>query len=344
MCRRSTSWTPRGCFATCASRPGASSWSRTKAARKMSPVSAPRAGRPPTAAASIPTATSFRASRSAFRSATSAGPRSGSSGRLRRRRSAICFRSSTTPTCRNVRRASWSASATDATVTTCSSAARASGSGATSGPAPSPARSAASTRSVQLEGADDGDGGHAPPLREADARAEQHLRRRHDHVLPGHQRHVQHLSACQLGQGPASQHDVVAAVSGRAALRPDARLLLLGARGWPEPAGDVELAAHASDPVDWTALVELATREGTAPLLHPHLWRLSLLDRLPEVARRRLTDVVGGVWAANAVLARGWAQATAALRQAGVETLTQKGMALANTVYEEPGLRPMADV
>jgi Uncharacterised nucleotidyltransferase len=133
-------------------------------------------------------------------------------------------------------------------------------------------------------------------------------------------------------------------VSGRAAIRPDARLLLLGARGRPEPAGDVELATLASDPVDWTALVALAIREGTAPLLHSHLARLGLLDRLPEVARRRLTDVVGGVWAANAVLARCWAQATTALRQAGVETLTLKGMALANTVYGEPALRPMADV
>lgn len=130
----------------------------------------------------------------------------------------------------------------------------------------------------------------------------------------------------------------------RAELRPDARLLLLGARVRPEPVADLEVAALTSGAVDWPALVDLAVREGTAPLLHSHLRRLGVLERLPPAASRRLAEVARGVWAANAVLARHWGEASAALRQAGVETLTLKGMALANIVYAEPGLRPMADV
>jgi hypothetical protein len=133
-------------------------------------------------------------------------------------------------------------------------------------------------------------------------------------------------------------------VIARAPLRPGARLLLLGARSRPEACADAELSALASGVVDWPALVDLAVREGTAPLLYSHLRRLELLDRLRLPARRRLTQVAGDVWAANAVLARSWGEATAALRAAGVETLTLKGMALANTVYPEPGLRAMADV
>jgi hypothetical protein len=120
--------------------------------------------------------------------------------------------------------------------------------------------------------------------------------------------------------------------------------LLLGARSHPEPGGDVELAALASGPLDWPALVDLAVHEGTAPLLHSHLRRLDLLDRLPPPARHRLSEVERGVWAANAVLARHWGEATAALHRAGVESLTLKGMALAHVVYADPGLRPMADV
>jgi hypothetical protein len=127
-------------------------------------------------------------------------------------------------------------------------------------------------------------------------------------------------------------------------LHPDTRLLLLGARSRPDASADLELAALASGPIDWPGLVELATREGTAPLLHGHLHRLELLERLPIATRRRLTEVVRSVWAANAVLAHHWGEATAALRQAGVDTLTLKGMALANVVYAEPGLRPMADI
>ena len=47
-----------------------------------------------------------------------------------------------------------------------------------------------------------------------------------------------------------------------------------------------------------------------------------------------------GVWAANAVLATHWAEATTALARGGAATLTLKGMALANTVYADRGLRP----
>ncbi len=133
-------------------------------------------------------------------------------------------------------------------------------------------------------------------------------------------------------------------MTARAALDPDARLLLLSARGHRELTTDVELGALAAGVVDWPALVELSVREGTAPLLHSHLGRLDLLDRLPPPARRRLVEVVRGVWSVNAVLGRHWGEATAALRQARVETLTLKGMALAHVVYAEPGLRPMADV
>jgi len=129
-----------------------------------------------------------------------------------------------------------------------------------------------------------------------------------------------------------------------AAPAPDARLLVAGARGRPDAAGDVELAALACGAVDWPGLVELAAHEGTAPLLHVHLERLALLDRLPAPTRRRLIEIARGVWAANAVLANHWGEATAALRRAGVETVTLKGMVLAHVVYAEPGLRPMADI
>jgi hypothetical protein len=57
-----------------------------------------------------------------------------------------------------------------------------------------------------------------------------------------------------------------------------------------------------------------------------------------------LTAAARGVWAANAVLADRWGEATAALHAAGVESVTLKGMVLAQTVYPEPGLRPMADI
>jgi hypothetical protein len=125
---------------------------------------------------------------------------------------------------------------------------------------------------------------------------------------------------------------------------PEARLLLLGARVHLDRAGERELASLAAGPLDWRALAGFATREGTAPLLHSHLRRLGLLQRLPPDARRRLTDVANDVWGRSAALADHWGEATTALRGAGIEALTLKGMALAPTVYPDPGLRPMADI
>jgi len=162
-------------------------------------------------------------------------------------------------------------------------------------------------------------------------------------VLPRDQRHVQHQPANHDGEGLANQLDVVDGVPAPA---PDAaaRLLLLGARVGLDESPERWLAAFSDGSVDWASLVDLATREGTASLLHWHLRRLDLLQRLPPDARNRLTHVASGVWARGAVLAASWGEAVSALRQAGVETLTLKGMVLAHTVYPDPGLRPMADL
>jgi hypothetical protein len=151
-------------------------------------------------------------------------------------------------------------------------------------------------------------------------------------VLSRDERHLLDQPADDDGEVSTDQHDVVAA------------LLLLGARARLDAQAERELARLARAPIDWPALVELATHEGTAPLLHSHLRRLDLLLEVPPAARARLTDVARSVWAVNTVLASHWGEAIAALGTAGVEAITLKGMALAHTVYPEPGCRPMADI
>ncbi len=145
------------------------------------------------------------------------------------------------------------------------------------------------------------------------------------------------------GEVATGQHDVVD-TGARLGSGPEVALLLLAARARLDSPAESDLVARARHPVDWPVLVDLATREGIAPLLHSQLGRLDLLRRLPPASRARLTDIARNVWAANAVLASHWGEATAALRAAGVETITLKGMALAQTVYPEPGCRPMADI
>ena len=121
-------------------------------------------------------------------------------------------------------------------------------------------------------------------------------------------------------------------------------MILLGARAHLDKPGERELAVLAVGALDWGNVVWFAVREGTAPLLHFHLCRLGLLEKLPPPATHRLTTVANGAWAMNVVLEDRWAEATTALRQVGVELLTLKGMALLHTVYPEAGTRPMADI
>jgi hypothetical protein len=121
-------------------------------------------------------------------------------------------------------------------------------------------------------------------------------------------------------------------------------MLLLGARSQLDATSGRALARLAGESVDWDALVGLAEREGVAALLHDHLARLGLTPSLPGPARARLHAIARGIWAINATLVAHWAEATTALRRAGIDTITLKGIMLAQTVYREVGLRPMADI
>jgi hypothetical protein len=125
---------------------------------------------------------------------------------------------------------------------------------------------------------------------------------------------------------------------------PEARVLLLGARVVPDARADHRLTDIAVGTIDWTRVVDRARGEGVVPLVHWNLHRLGLLHHLPSDAQRRLTAGAQSLWARGAALAARWGEATRALREAGIETVTLKGIALAHTVYPEPGLRPMADV
>jgi Uncharacterised nucleotidyltransferase len=162
-------------------------------------------------------------------------------------------------------------------------------------------------------------------------------------VLPRDHGQLQHGPAHLDGEGVANQLDLVDPAPPPAPDR-EARVLLLAARAAPDAPADRRLAETAAGPVDWSLVVDRARGEGVVPLVHWNLRRLDLLHHLPSEAQRRLAAGAQSAWARGAVLAARWGEATSALRDAGVETLTLKGIALAHTVYPEPGLRPMADI
>jgi Uncharacterised nucleotidyltransferase len=155
---------------------------------------------------------------------------------------------------------------------------------------------------------------------------------------------VQHHAAKQYGQEHPNDYDILAVVLARLVRDVEARVVLLGARADLDQVRERELASFVADAVDWGTVVGLAVREGTAPLLHSHLRRLDLLKKLPPLAAHQLAEAANAVWAMSVVGEDRWAEATSALTRAGVQALTLKGMALAHTVYADPGVRPMADI
>ncbi len=95
---------------------------------------------------------------------------------------------------------------------------------------------------------------------------------------------------------------------------------------------------------DWKALVKMADAEGVAPLLH---WRLSRLNggaKPPDDVRKFLMKAFYNSAARFAVHQREFSRLAERLCREGVEVVALKGLALAQTLYPEPGLRPMGDI
>lgn len=92
----------------------------------------------------------------------------------------------------------------------------------------------------------------------------------------------------------------------------------------------------------WDDLIRLAEHHGMAPLLHKHLQHLG--HSLPQQARRVLQSLA--LRSAQAARIRNGAVAAIIrrCRENGIGVVTVKGIALANSLYSEPGLRPMRDV
>ena len=127
----------------------------------------------------------------------------------------------------------------------------------------------------------------------------------------------------------------------RGAAGPEARLLLLSARATREPAATGARRASRG-PLDWPPSSTSRAREGIgiAPALPPPL-TASILPLAARGARWSWSrEALGDECGAGGSLGRGDRGAPTG----GRRDLDLKGMALAHTVYAEPGLRPMADI
>jgi hypothetical protein len=118
-------------------------------------------------------------------------------------------------------------------------------------------------------------------------------------------------------------------------------LLALCARAESHPLQLVQLAVEAKGYTDWHSLARRAEVTGLAPLVYRHFQAAGIA--LPENTRRELLALTMRHRRANQIRCRTLSEILIAFRKEDIEVLVLKGAALANTVYHQPGLRPMRD-
>lgn len=122
---------------------------------------------------------------------------------------------------------------------------------------------------------------------------------------------------------------------------PEARFVVAAVRE-EEGRSPGAAVSHAAGVANWTAVVDLAARNGVTAYVRRRMARLS--DEVPAKIRASLRDAeiaaVGSTLALDAELSR----VVSTFRGEGLETLVLKGPVLARTLYPEVVLRPYSDV
>lgn len=123
--------------------------------------------------------------------------------------------------------------------------------------------------------------------------------------------------------------------------RPSARQILrLCARIEPHPQPQRDLTAACSGFAAWDELIRAAEAEGMAPLLLRHLTAATI--SLPDAARRTLRLLSAHHRQTNLILIKMLGRVLTLLETQGIPALAHGGAALCQTLYPEPGLRPLS--
>lgn len=134
-------------------------------------------------------------------------------------------------------------------------------------------------------------------------------------------------------------------VSRRADLSREDRLLLACTRVSRDDQARDEIEDLAKAEIDWRAVFERGKFEGISSLLDMHLRDVpSVTSHVPAEILSRLRAISHGNWARNSVLTDQWSEIMTLFEQAGIQSITHKGMALIHLVYPDPALRPMTDI
>ncbi|MBM4457735.1 MAG: nucleotidyltransferase family protein [Chloroflexi bacterium] len=125
---------------------------------------------------------------------------------------------------------------------------------------------------------------------------------------------------------------------------PEDRLLLLCARVFPAAAEMEALARLVREPLAWDAILTGAIRQGISTLVYRHLQMLDVSAAIPAGVMEQLAHIDQ---VTRLQVMRQRFEATRLLdllHAAGVPVMPLKGLALRESIYPDPALRPSGDI
>ena len=129
----------------------------------------------------------------------------------------------------------------------------------------------------------------------------------------------------------------------KAALRPEARLLLCCARLELRPGDREQITQLLDSDLDWTYLLDIASRHGLRPLLYRHLNAVAAA-RVPKAIFAALWAWYECTGRRNQAMKEELLKILRLFRSSGVPAIPYKGPALAQSVYGDLALREFGDL
>lgn len=127
-------------------------------------------------------------------------------------------------------------------------------------------------------------------------------------------------------------------------VRPEYQLLLSCARTESSKDNQDRIRKLVSNRLDWDYVLQMGRDHGLAPLLYYHLHRHNFDHQIPQSIMDHLHDIYYSNLARNILLYDELNQISECFEGREIPLVVAKGLALAETVYRNVALRPMADI
>ncbi len=127
-------------------------------------------------------------------------------------------------------------------------------------------------------------------------------------------------------------------------MRPEYQLLLCCARTESNEDNQDRIRKLVTNRLDWDYLLQMGGYHGLAPLLFYHLHRIDHDHQIPQSVMGQLHDIYYSNLARNILLYDELNQISECFEGREIPLVVVKGLTLAETVYRNVALRPMADV